>query len=417
MTTIRAGVLAACLSLAGSAMGQNLFVITASSGGQTQAIGADNIIDLVSDAVNNANQFSFLGTTGQSANLALNYGGVQNAIIVDKDATNSTATLSFLNPDGSRTVRNFDVNSPNANGRSLEDLITDYLKQDGSSDLKKFFQAMNALTPIAVSDGNPNSTTARLADAAYLRFGFHNNMTAITVDPTDRASNRAGTQFRVDAVAKTFDAGDFSGETINVSSSLDFNAGKSWGISIGSHLGFNTVGDANILHLGITGGLPIRLCLPSESTPLTWQVTPFAALAGSASEDVGAGGLVYSFGVTNSLTWHLTPKLELSMANQFGAYEGTSLSFGDFEIDPGVSNQLVKNGGQALYRLGDEWYVFAGATYSNFLEDASVEGWLTPSLGVGFRNDAGTGFQANFTGDFGDDYTAYGVRLGLNLAF
>jgi hypothetical protein len=67
--------------------------------------------------------------------------------------------------------------------------------------------------------------------------------------------------------------------------------------------------------------------------------------------------------------------------------------------------------------LGDGWYGFGGVTYSKFSDDAAVEDWLSPALGLGYSSSAGSGIQVGFIGDYGDDYSAAGVRVAGNLVF
>lgn len=407
----------AVLGLAGAASGQNLFVITGTSNGSPIAlVGADSIIDLVSDAMNNANQFT--GLAGTNASLSLSYAGVANAITVDKNAANDFATLTFLNPDGTRTTRTFDATG---GGADLETLVTDYLKKNGSADLATFFKAMNARSLVAVSDGNPNASTARLADYAFDRYGRYNRQTAMwtVVEKTDEKDG-TGLQWRLGASGAAFSASDFDGTTATVSSSLDWNFSNTVGTSLGSFIGYNSVGDASVFHVGLNLGVPIRPIKASKELPLTWQITPSASVAGSGSQELGAGGLIYSGAGTSLLRWDVNDWLSLEMSNQFGFYRGEKLSFGDFSIDPGVDQQILKNGLQAMVKLGDsDWYAYGGVAHTKFMKDAAVDSYFTPEIGLAFRKVSGKGssFEVGFRGDIGSDYKAYGARVGVNVAF
>jgi hypothetical protein len=423
----RALVLAAGLSAIGpAAHAQNLFVIGGTSNGAPiEPVGADNLIDLVTEAVNNEDRFS--GLVDTEASLSLNYGGIVDAIKIDKNAANTFATLSFVNADGTRTTREFDTASPDANGRSLETLVEDYLKKEGTKDLKSFFQAVNAQSVIAVSDGNPNATTARMAGYSFDRFGRSNRQTAMWVmskpegENAAAAAERAGAslQFRIGANASVFEVGDFDGESATVSSSLDWNFSPRVGVSLGSFFAYNAIGEADVFHAGFNLGVPVRVVLPTPELPLTWQLAPSFTFGGSASEDVGAGGLIYGGALTSLLRWDINDRWAVEMANQIGFYEGQTLTFDDYEIDPGVSQQILKNGVEAQYRFSEAWYAFGGAAYTNFLDDAAVEAWLSPTVGIGWRKASmrGTSFEAGFVGDYGDDYSASGGRLSLNIAF
>ncbi len=408
------------------ALAQNLFIITATGGGNAPVtVGADSIIDLVDQAINT--QGAFAPFENSDASFALNYGGVANAITVTKNAANTGATLTF-GPTG--VTRTFSGTSQ----QDLEDQIEAYLRENGGSDLADFLSAINAMSVIAVSDGNPNATTARMADYAYERFALH----AVEF-PYDRAGAVAAARWdgerlgasmgavsgkdgpaptlRVDAFGKAFDAGDFDGTSASIATSFEFSFNKSLGLSLGSFVGWHSIGDADVFHVAANAGVPVRLIVPDSGVPVLWQVTPSVTVGGSGSEDIGAGGLIWSVAVTSHLRWDINEQFSVQMANQFGIYEGETLAFSDFEIDPGVSQQIIKNGVKGLWRFAEGWHLYAGASYTNFLDDAAVQGYLTPIGGVGFTKAGGSGIEAGITGDFGDDYSSFGGRVGIRLAF
>jgi hypothetical protein len=72
---------------------------------------------------------------------------------------------------------------------------------------------------------------------------------------------------------------------------------------------------------------------------------------------------------------------------------------------------------KASYRLSERWYGYAGASYSVFFDDAAIDNWISPAVGVGYATPAGSGVSIGFQGDLGDDYTSYGLRVGVNVAF
>lgn len=416
--------------LASPALAQNLFVVTATGNGNTVTVGGDSIIDLVDSAVNTHDQFAQFQDV--NATFALNYGGIADAITITKNSGNTQASLTF-GPTG--TTRTFTGTSQD----DLENQIEDYLKKQGGADFTAFLKAVNAQSVIAVSDGNPNATTARMAGWAFDRFGFSaDQRKAYTLRPgaaptpqgaqgggdpdtgadapvMERAN--AGFQLYVGASGQSYSAGDFDGESATIFGAADFNFSTRVGLSLGSFLAYNTVGDADVFHVGLTLGVPVRLVLPGEATPFTWQVTPFGQVGGSGSEDIGAGGLIIGGGITSYLAWHISDRWTLAMANQYTHYEGEKLSFSDFEIDPGVSQGMMKHGLRVSCRLTECWYAYAGASYSTFTDDASIDSWVSPAVGVGYGSIAGSGVQIGFIGDYGDDYSASGFRIAGNLVF
>jgi hypothetical protein len=215
------------------------------------------------------------------------------------------------------------------------------------------------------------------------------------------------------------DAGDFDGHTLQVGATFNLNFSERVGLSAGALMAHQQIEDADVYHTALQFGLPIRIIVPKETgTSLLWQVTPSAAVGGSGSEDFAAGGLILGGGVTSLLTLFLGEQWSVSMANQITAYSGENLEFGDdFELDPGVDQQVFKNGGKVTFSFAENWYAFAGATITNFLSEAALDVYYTPTIGIGWWTGRGTGFQVGYAGDFGSDYESHGVRFALNLGF
>ncbi len=427
---------------AGTAIAQNLFVVTGTGTSvPTVNVGGSSLIDLIDDAVNTQGQFAQFQAVDST--FALNYGGVADAIVVTKNAGNTQATIQLLG----QPTRTF----TGVNQADLENQIENYLKKEGSNDLTEFFKQVNQRSVIGVSDGNPNATTARMAQFTFDKFGFFaDQFKAYSLRPGEAAPapeptqgsdggtseriameesqqsgvgglvrSKAGLQFSLAASGSTFDVGNFSGESATIASSLDLNFSERVGLSLGSFMAYNSVEDADVFHGAFTLGVPIRILLPDGTSRdgWTWQLTPHATAGGSASEDIGAGGLVYGFGATSYLAWHINERWTLAMSNQFSNYQGEKLKFDEYEIDPGVDQSMLKNGLRATYRFSEQWYAYAGAAYTNFLDDAAIESWITGTAGVGYSTRAGTGVQLGVVVENGDDYEALGGRLGVSLAF
>lgn len=409
MRRLAASLIAASLFLPLAAHAGDLFSITGSDGTNTVSVGSSSMIDLVNSAVNSTGAFSTLNPNA-AQNLSLNYGGVQNAITINKNSTNTSATLTF-GPTG--VVRTF----TGTDAADLQRQIEDYLKSNGGGDVRDFLKAINKLSVIAVSDGNPNATTARMAEFSYNRFGFFGDEAkAYTVNAEGKIGD-AGTQFHLSAAGKTYDVDGYKGQSATISTAFNLNFSQTVGISLGSFLTYNTLEGANIYHLGFNLGVPIRIIVPESKTGVLWQVTPFVAAAGSGSVDIAAGGLITGFGGVNLLQWNITDRWSVAMANQIAKYTGRKLSYQGYEFDPGVDQTVLKNGLRGAYRFSEGWSVYGGATYTNFLQDASVSNWISPEVGLTYSTPSGSGVLLGFTGDFASNYKAYGARAMLKWAF
>jgi hypothetical protein len=414
-TWFRRGLISGILLItAGNAQGQDLFRIQVSQAGNpvnAVSVGGSSVLDLVEQAIESQGQFAAFENL--ATDVTLDYAGVPNAISFTKNAANTQATLSF-NLAGAEFMRTF----TGVNEQDLQNQIEDFLKKDGSEQVKNFLEAINELSLVAVSDGNPLATTARMANFAFTRFGIHDDLTAAFGSDDEGSRIGRGPQVRVDASGGVVDVGAFDGSTVYVAPTFNYNFNERLGISAGFLAAYQQIEEADVYHMAAQFGLPIRVVVPTESVPLLWQLTPHATVGGSGSEDFAAGGLIIGGGATSLLTLLAGDKWSFSVANQISAYSGENLEFGDdFELDPGVDQQILKNGAKVTYRFAEGWYGFAGASITNFLSDAAIDVYYTPTIGIGWWMGRGTGLQVGYSGDFGHDYDSHQLRAAFNFAF
>ena len=301
------GVACCMTSAAACARADDLFVITATGASPTASASNSAMLDLVSDAVKTRDQFA--GFQNIAATFALSYAGVPNAIIITKNAANTQATVT-LGPTGVTRVFN------GANQQELDDLIHSYLKTEGRDDLKEFYRAIDRLSRVAVSDGNPSSTTARSAQNAYDRFGFRGNeLGRYTVTPE---GNRDGIGLRLDVGVDSdgYSAGGYNGGSVTGTVSVNYFFTEHIGLSLGSYLTLQSVEDSDTVHFGTTFGAPLRPVVMHGNTGWDWQVTPFISDAEGESVDMAVGGALSGIGAANYVGWTPTPKFTIAMANQ-----------------------------------------------------------------------------------------------------
>jgi hypothetical protein len=55
--------------------------------------------------------------------------------------------------------------------------------------------------------------------------------------------------------------------------------------------------------------------------------------------------------------------------------------------------------------------------YTNLLDEAAVENYWSPEVGVGVRWHEGSGLRVAYRGDYGDGFTNHGASVQLYLAF
>lgn len=383
----------------------DLFAVRAvGTGGTTVRVTGSSLIDLVNNLVKSEDEFRQLEDAGFSGSLT--YAGIPNAIRIARNAAKTQATLRV--PSIGLT-KSFSA----ANEDDLNDAIEEYIKKEGADRWGQFLRQVNEQTTVGVTDGNPLATTALLSDSTYQRFGLRPS----PIGMGDVVGLANGGEFRIDLAggqASGDDVGD--GPFVAGTISTTFRFADWISLSLASPFAWRQVDGADVFHVGGEVALPITLVPGAGERYVRWTVTPAFITGGGGSYDLAAGGLMYGGSVTSSLTLSPGGGLAVTLANQLAAYEGIGIDIEEFKYDTDVSQQVLKNGVQVSYAFGRA-FVDAGVTYTNFLRDAAVDGWITPTAGVGLRfGDAGA-LRLGYSGDFGDGFSTNGGTAQVVFAW
>ena len=104
------------------------------------------------------------------------------------------------------------------------------------------------------------------------------------------------------------------------------------------------------------------------------------------------------------------------LANQYGFYEGLPIDIGDFKSESDVSQQILKNG-ITLVKNWTSAFLDAGVAYTHFLCDANINGYVSPTVGAGFRWGEASGIRIGYQGDFAKDFTVHSGTINLFIQF
>lgn len=435
--------------LAAHAPAQDLFVFELSETGNPSnslTTGGSSLPELANDFADL--EGAFTPFDGLAFSASLDYAGVADAIAFTYDPTGGAGggeLLTITNLEGYGAVAPFD----SANG-SLGDQLEDFFLKDNPDALSQFLRAVSRQSLIAITDGNPSAATARSAQYSYEWFGLNADQSPTSVelfnDFTVRDHRRQVDAARAEAEAtgeepqvpqfpaheasspwrwrahlggSTIDAGDYSGYGLDFWLGTEAVLNEHLSIHIGGAFAYTDIEGANAFKGGVHFDVPVRIVIPAPGDQVgwTWQVTPGVAAEGVGSFDYAAGGAILSAGVVNRVTADLPQGWSITAAQSIGYFDGQNLHFGDYEFDPGVSQSILKLGGKVSKRIGDKAFVYAGATWSDFLEDAAVDDWWTPTAGLGFRFRNGGVISVGYQGNFADDLTTTGGRIDISLPF
>ena len=244
----------------------------------------------------------------------------------------SNGTTAFLRIPITGMRKEFQASSRN----DLYNLIKNCLKRDGANEWAKFLEAINQRSALALSDGNPNSTTALLASTMFNSFGSQ-----IGSLPGD--SGGKGNAVSITFDAGRFDANGYKGQAYTLPIAGKIKISNRVSIDYQIPLQYITLHGASIYQAGITLNVPTKVILLSEDQPWSWDVTPTVAFAVSGSKEMLAGGGLFAGALTNvvSYQWH---DITFIYGNYFSFFQGVTLSYSDYEFASKVSQEIMKNG-------------------------------------------------------------------------
>jgi hypothetical protein len=382
------------------ALAADPFTLTAAGGSNTIKASGNNLVDIAGNLIDRKDQYAALAGTSFNGNLR--YGGLNNAVLFSENAAGTSASITIPSTGFSKTFNA-------ANQHDLRNQIEDFFKKNGAQAYADFLDQINRQTTIGVSDGNPLATTALMADASFNRFGFQAPRFDIGEGP------RLG-GFEIDAAGGMADTDDGDGYYASLGVGNTFRLADRIGLSLNLDFRYRDIEGAAVYQIVNTDALPILLIAPdNRDHGLSWTLTPAFVIGFGGSWDLAAGGVPIGGQITSSLAYR-AGGWTFVLANQYGYYGGLPIDLSDFRFETSVDQQIVKNGVQVIRTFGSA-FVDAGVSYTNLLNDARIDGYLTPSVGVGFRFGSASGIRVGYHGDFADGFTTNGGDVELFINF
>jgi hypothetical protein len=382
--------------------------------------------DLVSDVIQNQGNFSALASSN-SFFAAIKFLGVANALNVNFTDTGSpgpTAVSVTLSSPGVGNVVNQSFSGPDR--PNVEQQIKDYFLKDGSAQVGNFLAAIAKQSAIAVTDGNPNSSTAQQSNSTFFAQGFTPSadlpFDTASAAASDAAADGAsgGSRFYGYGIgfnSGQFKAGGIKGEVSDLS--LPFGYRFTDRVSIAGALGVNyvTIDDAKIYGVGLTLGVPIRVEIMNKTNPWNWRLTPLLGISARGSEDLAGGGVIWMGGLTNTVDYRVNSKLILGMVNQLTTHQSMAVKYGSTKFDPQIDQQILKNGIRAVTPLNSRLIGDVFVIQTNFLQDAAVESFTTFGGSLSFRLTPKFNVTLGGNFDTGDNYESWSVGLSSAWRF
>lgn len=285
---------------------------------------------------------------------------------------------------------------------------------------------MNRQSAVAVSDGNPNSTTATVAKTAFEEAGFGGEETVT------KALEMENINLSLMASVGQFSTRDLDGRAYSLPLGYSFEVTDRVGTRLKMPVTYWEVNGAGIYSGSFIANVPVKVLLPSEESaedkaegnslsPLAWTVTPTLGLAGGGSRDYRAGSVMYVMGMASMLSYDFG-RFGLTLGNQLTAMKGLSNHVGDYDIGDKVDQRILKNGLKVTVPFDNRWVGEVYGIHTAFLQEAAVNSYLTLGVQGGMRLfGKALGKQGilllGIYGDVGDNYHSFNVRMGSGFRF
>jgi hypothetical protein len=419
----------------------DLFSITAVGNGVNTVTASDsNVIDLSESAIETFGDFASLN--GQDVVATLTYAGVPNTARYTINAAGTNATLEF-------PITGFSRNFTGSNADDIADQIEDFIQDDGADVYAQVLEQINQQSVVAVLDGNPFATTSLLARHTFDLYGVGTpgpawaNPTRIyyrQATPTDDGyvstspiQNDPGYAdpgyvedgpvgwYAINPRFSFIEAGPFDGFSGGVDLAGGFYFNETFGVAAGVTLQFVDYEDTEVFHSSGHIAVPINLIPRSPIHDVSWQITPFFTSGIGGSLDAAAGGAFLGGGVSSNVRLNLGDAASVTLGGQIVHFDGQDLYYDDYEFETDLTQTLVSAGALLTLFLdgaGGNTYLVAGANYFTFLDDAAVDEWISPEVGLGFRFNEGFRMQGSYRPIFGSgDYEAHTGQVNLVFSF
>ena len=380
---------------------------TDGSGVPDLLVTGSSLPNLLDNLINASADFQSFSGVALSADIS--FAGIANVINVTVDPATMTGTLTF-------TILGASAQTFVFSGADLAGQIEQFIQDNLAGQITAFIQAINALSLIAVTDGSPLSTTALSAQYIFDRFGLHADLTAWERRQLDAEEFKQGMRARIDSFYNSISTDVGNGNSFSIVPSLEWYLSKDVSIALQFPINYLDIEGSDVYNIHANLAVPIRVIAPTDDSPLGLTITPFGTLAGAGSVDLVAGGLIGGGGVLGTVSLDFV-SVRVSFSSQFSFHEGITMRYQGFSFDPGVSQQIWKNGLKGTANIGESFYVYGTVTYTQFLQNAAVDTWWSPGAGIGFRQPDGASITVGYSGDFGDGFRGDQFRLVFQLPF
>ena len=341
-----------------------LFNVTATRVSNSQTVSAS--FDSVEEALDyfdgqNLNNVFGANVDNEAVNIALNYRGLNASLAYD---TGSNLTLNI---DGIVSNQVFS----GANRDASVELLKDYLKSDGGDILNRINKRLAAVSPTDPIAGNPTSLMSQMVDDDFdLAFvdSIHDN-------------SSTGNEMGVGAKYSSFNVSGIKSDVISIAPfSYRDNFGNSnfkLLLKIPTLKMIQTEGEAKTYQASAAVGMLFPIVKD------IWSISPMLSIGAVGSEDLGSAAAMRGISATNKLGFKTKDGFGIHLGTLFGNYATEKLKINDYESDPKIQNNILKNSLVFTLPLDKQYVVDLAATNNRFFgSDLYIENAMDYSVAL-----------------------------------
>lgn len=288
----------------------------------------------------------------------------------------------LVNPQGTRLVissrlADFTQVLEGANRAELFEAFEQWRETGGIEQLESLLKEVNKLSPAALSDGNPQSATARITHGAYDAFAWEFAPgRRLRLDPNARYG-----EFSAQPPAGTVNGSEW---LINLPLYAPITDRASFAATL---LGeYTNIEGTEIFGGGANLGLALELVPAEENLPLSWTATPFVGSYLRGSFHSASGVLLVNGGLANRVEWSGFEDISLYYAGAINYASSVSVRLFGTNFETGLRQFILKNGLGARYEMSNVT-LGGGLILTNFLNNVAVDHYWTGDLEINWRVD------------------------------
>ena len=380
--------------------------------------GYSSFPNLLSDVLNTNQEFAAYSQTAFTA--AFTFLGTPSAIIAASNADGTQVSIQIPGIGFSHTWTG-------ATRGIVQSQIHDFFIKNGNQVEGSFLKYIARTSPMALTDGNPNASTARMASTSFTQFGFvplaysQTASGASSKADSSAAGASSASKPRLSTFGIGLNSGHFSAAGIQgQKSELDVPFSKQLTDRVGLAgvipLDYMNVQGGKVYGLGLVLGLPIWMVQQGDDQPWSWRLTPMVGLSLGGSEDLAGGGLIWNAGLTSCEGIDLG-RVTIDFVNQYADYQSATVKYSGYKFNPDVDQGIFKNGvrasGPILPRIRYDVFIIE----TQFIHPAAVKSFTTYGGSVCFLTGSRFNATVGANIDDGPGFKAWSVGLSSAWAF